>query len=106
MSDVIDFLEKMGQDSALRHASRAELEGALAEAGLSSQVRAALASGDTGALAALLGSGNACCLIHTPTEDERAPKMLPLGGNVCCMIYAPIEEQEQPREPQETRIAA
>lgn len=70
MSDVIDFLEKMGQDSALRHAPRAQLEGALADAGLSAQIRAALASRDTGALAALLGSGNVCCLINVPLQEQ------------------------------------
>jgi hypothetical protein len=77
MSDVIDFLEKLGQDSALRHAS---LDGVLARAQLSPEVRAALASGDPHALKTLLGS-----------------------GNVCCMIYAPIEEQE---ESQPGRVAA
>jgi hypothetical protein len=82
MSDVIDFLEKMGQDPALRYASRAALDSALAQARLSPQVREALASGDQRALESLLGS-----------------------DNVCCMIYAPLEEQEQPQEPRQTRAA-
>ena len=74
MSDVIDFLEKLGQDSTLRHASRAELDGALTQARLNPQVRAALASGDARALELLLSAGNVCCLIHVPLEEsEKEP---------------------------------
>jgi hypothetical protein len=68
MSDVIDFLEKLGQDSALRHAS---LDGVLARAQLSPEVRAALASGDQHALKTLLGSGNVCCMVFAPLEEEQ-----------------------------------
>ena len=106
MSDVIDFLEKLGQDSTLRHASRAELDGALTEAGLNPQVREALLSRDARPLELLLGGGNVCCLTHVPmeeSEEECAPKMLLGSANVCCMVFAPLEEQE---EPQPTRVAA
>jgi hypothetical protein len=74
MSDVIDFLEKLGQDSALRHAS---LDSVLAQARVSPEVRAALASRDAGALAELL------------------------GGNVCCMIFAPLEEGQEEWQPKQ-----
>ena len=68
MTDVIDFLEKLGQDATLR---RAPLEGALDGVGLSAEVRAALASRDQKALEELLGVGNVCCLVHAPTEEEK-----------------------------------
>jgi hypothetical protein len=68
MLDVIDFLEKLGQDSSLRHTS---LDSALAQAQLSPQVRAALASGDQDALRALLGSGNVCCMVFIPHGEEQ-----------------------------------
>ena len=103
MSDVIDFLEKLGQDSALRHATGAQLEGALADARLSPPIRIALANRDTAALAALLSSANVCCLTHVPLEEqeeesppERVAATRGNGGIVCCMIYAPLEEQEEP----------
>ena len=78
MSDVIDFLEKLGQDSALRHAS---LDSVLAQARMSPEVRAALASRDAGALAALL------------------------GRNVCCMVFAPLEEEQEESSPKEAAAA-
>ena len=67
MTDVIDFLERLGQDATLR---RAPLESALKGAELSPAVREALANRDQGALEALLGSRNVCCMIHIPTQEE------------------------------------
>ena len=68
MTDVIDFLERLGQDATLR---RAPLESALNGAGLSSEVREALAKRDQRSLEALLGVGNVCCLINAPIEEEQ-----------------------------------
>jgi len=69
MTDVIDFLERLGQDAALRGAS---LESALQSAGMSTELRVALANRDQRSLEALLGVGNVCCLINAPTEEEQA----------------------------------
>ena len=69
MSDVIDFLERVGRDATLR---RAPLEQALHGAGLSVEVRAALANRDPHLLEAVLGVSNVCCLIHVPGEQEKA----------------------------------
>ena len=77
MSDVIDFLEKMGQDAALRYAP---LEGALAQAQLSPEVRAALASGDQHALKTLLGSGNVCCMVFAPLEEQEESQREPVAA--------------------------
>ena len=68
MSDIIDFLEKLGGDATLR---RETLESALNGAGLSPDVREALANHDQRSLEALLGVGNVCCLVHAPTEEEK-----------------------------------
>ena len=54
MTDVIDFLERLGQDAALR---RASLESA-ASAGMSTELRVALANRDQRSLEALLRVGN------------------------------------------------
>ena len=67
MTDVIDFLERLGGDATLR---RAPLESALNGAGLSSEVRAALTKGDQRSLEALLGSRNVCCMVHIPMHEE------------------------------------
>lgn len=68
MTDVIDFLERLGQDAKLR---RAPLETALTGAGLSTEVRAALMARDQRSLEALLGTSNVCCMINAPVEEEQ-----------------------------------
>ena len=68
MTDVIDFLERLGQDATLR---RASLESALKGAGLSTELHAALANRDQRSLEALLGAGNVCCLVNAPMEEEQ-----------------------------------
>jgi hypothetical protein len=74
MADVIDFLESLGQDATLRRASLESTLDRVGGTGLSAQVRAALVNRDQGALEALLGSRNVCCMIHAPLrEDEEAP---------------------------------
>lgn len=67
MTDVIDFLERLGQDATLR---RVPLESALNESALSPDARAALASRDRQALEGLLAAANVCCLINAPVEEE------------------------------------
>jgi len=81
MTDVIDFLERLGQDATLR---RAPLERALdgvGGTGLSAEVRAALVSRDQKALEELLGSRNVCCMINAPIEEEE-PKDVPVKKDV------------------------
>lgn len=76
MADVIDFLERMGQDAGLRHASNGVLEEVLRATQLNSRARAALMSGDRAEIEAVVG-----------TES-----------NVCCMVWMPGDEEQQPRE--------
>jgi hypothetical protein len=79
MSNVIDFLERLGQDSGLRHAPEAVLERALSEAQMIPELRAAILGGNQRMQETLLGaSSNVCCLIHAPrpgeSEDEKPRK--------------------------------
>jgi hypothetical protein len=90
MSDVIDFLEKLGQDSTLRHATGAQLQGAMSD--LDPQLRAALMAGDRQTIEALLGTDNVCCLVNAPMQGDEAD---PGKRNVCCMIFAPLQEEEE-----------
>ncbi len=71
MSNVIDFLERLGKDARLRHASDTEVAEALKLAGIEPAVLAALVSKDQGALERLLGADtNVCCLVNAPDEEE------------------------------------
>ena len=71
MSNVIDFLEKLGQDSQLRHATSTEVDRALLGAGIDPAVRAAISGSDWRMLEALLGAThNIFCGINFPEERE------------------------------------
>jgi hypothetical protein len=75
MSDVIDFLEKWGQDAQLRHATSAELARALADAQIDPFVRKALVTADRRHLEFLVGAQpNVCSLINFPDEEELPKK--------------------------------
>jgi hypothetical protein len=69
--DPIDFLERLGQNARLRHASAAELERALATTGFNPELRSALLADDALRLGELLGAQpNICCLIEKPDQEE------------------------------------
>jgi hypothetical protein len=80
MSNVIDFLERLGRDAGLRHAPRAVLESAMQSERIDAEVRAALLKGDQPRLEELLGAdANVCCAIHVPLpggqeDDKSKPK--------------------------------
>jgi hypothetical protein len=71
MSNVIDFLERMGRDASLHSCTRQELEQEMKRAGIDPAVIAALQSGNYRALEDLLGANaHVCCLIRTPDDEE------------------------------------
>ena len=71
MSNVIDFLEKWGQDSQLRHATGAEFEQALLRTGIEPAARAAILGADRCALESLLGArSRIVCAVYAPEEEE------------------------------------
>lgn len=71
MSNVIDFLERLGQDPELRNATGDEIEAALCEAGIEPGLRQAILGDDRLALEKLLGAdGNVCCVVFKEDEEE------------------------------------
>jgi hypothetical protein len=69
--NVIDFLERFGQDAELRYAKREALEEALQGAGIEPALRDAILGKNARALEALLGANaNVCCAVHKEDEDE------------------------------------
>jgi predicted HTH transcriptional regulator len=70
MSNIVDFLERMGQDARLRHASQNELELILKGEQIDPEVGAAIFAKDQSRLDALLGQANVCCAQFPGKEDE------------------------------------
>lgn len=69
MSNVIDLIERMGQDARLRHASTGDVELALAQAQVDPEIKAAILARDQQRLEALL-KGRNVCLALCPAEEE------------------------------------
>lgn len=71
MSAVIEFLERLGSDAGLRHATNEEVEQALAEAGIEDPARATILRGDRPTLESLLDAKpNVFCGIVAPGEEK------------------------------------
>lgn len=71
MSNVIEFLERFGQDAELRYASKDMLEEALRDAGIAPALKAAILGKDPRSLEALIGAEpNVCCAIFKEDEEE------------------------------------
>ena len=80
MSNIIDFLERLGTDAQFTRGSDVALEQALASAQIDPQVRDAILMRDQRRLETLLGANpNVCCMIiapareEEPEDDEKAP---------------------------------
>jgi len=70
MSDVVEFLERMGQDARLSRTSGNELEHVVASAGLDSILQNAILSKDSSTLEALLGIAVHCAMLAPAEEQE------------------------------------
>lgn len=70
MTDVIDFLERMGQDAQLRHGSQDELELALSSTELAPELQSAILAKDQAQLETLLGQVPQCSVFFPSKEDE------------------------------------
>lgn len=84
MSDVIDLLERMGQDAQWSHASQGDIQSALAETDLHPELRAAIAFGDQKTLELLIGLSPLCGMFMPGKEDEKEDEEneeLPPGDN-------------------------
>lgn len=72
MSNLIGFLEHVGQDTKLRYAAKETLESALVNAGLAADACAAILAGDRDRLALLVGATKPVCVCLSPDEDDDA----------------------------------
>jgi hypothetical protein len=70
MTDVIDFLEKMGQDAQLRYGSQNEVELALESAQIAPALQAAILAEDHEHLNTLLGQEVFCAMLFPGDEEE------------------------------------
>ena len=70
MTDVIEFLERMGQDAQLRHAPQDEVELALTSAKVAPELQAAILANDPAQLETLLGQVPLCAMFMPGKEDE------------------------------------
>jgi uncharacterized membrane protein YukC len=71
MSNVVDFLDRIGRDAQLRYATAEEIERVLAQEQIDPAVGQALFEENRAQLEALLGAaGNICCMVHQPDEEE------------------------------------
>jgi hypothetical protein len=67
VSEVIEFLERLGCDARLRHATKEEVAQALAQAGIEDPTRATILWGDRPALESLLDAkANVFCGVLVP----------------------------------------
>ena len=76
MSDVIDFMERMGGDAQLSQASTDELAAALADSEITPEQGAALLARDAQWLGKLLGTKPICVLISPPGPGPGEAKPL------------------------------
>jgi hypothetical protein len=72
MSNVIDFLERMGQDADLRHADDKTVEAALLASNVDASVVAAIQSKNVITLAAAMDAQpNICCGLYPVQVDQK-----------------------------------
>jgi hypothetical protein len=70
-TNVIELLERLGEDADLRYASREMLEEALRSAGIDPALRAVILGENRRALEVLVGADtNVCCMVHRDEEEE------------------------------------
>ena len=70
MSNVIGFLERMGQDAQWRYASSSDVEQALDAAQVDPQLRVAILTKDKQRIEALFGGGKIYCALMPGKQDE------------------------------------
>lgn len=70
MFNVIDFLERVGQDARLRHDSQDGVAQALANEEIDPALRVAILTKDQPWLQGFLGQGRYCCALFPAEEEE------------------------------------
>jgi hypothetical protein len=70
MPNIIEFLERMGQDAQLRHATDTNIEKQLVSEHFEPLMRSAILAKDTRQIEALLNiNPKMCCLVYALDED-------------------------------------
>lgn len=73
LSDIIDFMERMGGDAQLSQASTDELAWALSAADISPELQSAVLAKDAQELGVLLGTKPVCVLVAPPGPPGTGP---------------------------------
>lgn len=73
MSNVIEFLEKMGSDARLRHSGTGQIAATLQQSNLDPELAAAILAGDQKRLEVLLGARTNVICGMAPAEEEQQP---------------------------------
>lgn len=73
MSDIIDFMERMGGDAQLSQASNDELAVALSTTDVTPELQSAVLAGDAQRVGALLGTKPVCMLVAPPVPPGPGP---------------------------------
>jgi hypothetical protein len=78
MSNIVDFLENVGQNASLRYASAGDMQRMLARSQFDQDVKEAVLAKDQERLTALVGAQNVCCYL----VPAQVPCMVIPGINV------------------------
>ena len=97
MTDVIEFLERMGQDAQLRHGSQNDIELAMTEATMAPELKLALLAKNQAKLEMLLGQLPLCAIFLPGKEEEEDDQDE--------SEESPSREPREPREsPEQSRL--
>jgi len=81
VSNIIDFLESIGQDASLRYASAGEMQRMLADSRMDQDVTEAVLAQDQRRLSELLRAKNTCCVL--------------MPGRVSCVLMAGMNDEDE-----------
>jgi len=81
MSNIIDFLEAVGQDATLRYASAEKMQHMLADSQVDEEVQEAVLAGDKQRLSELLRAKTTCCML--------------MPGRVSCLLMSGMNDEDE-----------
>lgn len=81
MSNIINFLEAIGQNASLRYATDGEMQHMLAGSQMDQNVKEAVLAKDQKRLTALVGAENVCCML--------------MPGRVSCLLMSGMNDEDE-----------
>jgi hypothetical protein len=81
MSNIIDFLEAVGQNANLRYASPEKMQHLLADSQVDDELQGAVLAGDQQRLSELLRAKNTCCML--------------MSGRVSCLLMSGMNDEDE-----------